>query len=77
MWDMVAKVTHVLDPLAGARGPSSERKEMHEWVSSRLHDALFECFAEFFAGWPTAKDNWGKIYPKIVDTTFTRSGRNH
>nr|XP_051205125.1 uncharacterized protein LOC127318693 [Lolium perenne] len=72
MWDMVAKVTHVLDPLAGARGPSSERKEMHEWVSSRLHDALFECFAEFFAGWPTAKDNWGKIYPKIVDTTFTR-----
>lgn len=34
------------------QGPTRERKDRHEFVSSRLHDALFDCFNEFFVRWP-------------------------
>jgi hypothetical protein len=72
MWDMRSRVIHVLDPLAGPKGPNIERKELLELAASTLHDALFACFNEFFAGWPKTKELWHTEYPKIVDTIFSK-----
>uniref|UniRef100_A0ACD5TPJ8 Uncharacterized protein n=1 Tax=Avena sativa TaxID=4498 RepID=A0ACD5TPJ8_AVESA len=78
MWDMVSGSIHVLDPLSGLQGPTP-RKLSLKFVSAGLHDTLFNClneyFAglnEYFAGWPKKLDNWGIIYLNIVDTKFTR-----
>uniref|UniRef100_A0ACD5ZCZ2 Uncharacterized protein n=1 Tax=Avena sativa TaxID=4498 RepID=A0ACD5ZCZ2_AVESA len=72
MWDMVSRAIHVFDPLAGRQGPDAERKQSLKFMASTLHDALFDCLHEYFAGWPTQKDSWSTIYPSLFDTSFTR-----
>lgn len=59
MWDMLGRLIHVLDPCSGPNGIIELNKQRHKLISSRLHDALFRCLNEFFAGWPTQKDDWG------------------
>uniref|UniRef100_A0ACD5UE08 Uncharacterized protein n=1 Tax=Avena sativa TaxID=4498 RepID=A0ACD5UE08_AVESA len=71
MWDMLSRVIHVLDPRSGPYGYNGGKKERHELIASRLHDALFNCLSEFFAGWPIMKDGWETMFPRITDTYFT------
>lgn len=67
MWDMLARTIHVLDLQA-----DPEQKECHEYIAFRLHEAMFQCLNEFFAGWPIKKERFTTTYPKIVDTKFDR-----
>jgi len=72
MWDMLSRSIHVLNPRSGPYGYNQGKKERHDLIVSRLHDALFHCFSVFFASWPIKKDNWGTMYPRIVDTKLSR-----
>ena len=74
MWDMVSRCIHVLDPRSGRYGYNEQRKERHELISSRLHESLFNCFDEYFAGWPVPRNNWQTKYPLIFDTIYSRYG---
>jgi hypothetical protein len=72
MWDMLACTIHVLDARCGPYGYNLGKKERHELIVDRLHDALFDCYSEFFAGWPIKKSQWGTNFPMIVDTYYKR-----
>uniref|UniRef100_A0ACD5ZY10 Uncharacterized protein n=1 Tax=Avena sativa TaxID=4498 RepID=A0ACD5ZY10_AVESA len=72
VWDMLGRAIHVLDPRAGTFGYSQGKKEHHELIVARLHDALFSSFTELFAGWPIQKSGWGTTFPRITDTNFSR-----
>jgi hypothetical protein len=72
MWDMVSRDIHVLDPRCGPYGHTQVKKDRHELIASRLHDSMFECFHEFFAGWPIQKTEWGTKFPRIANTNYSR-----
>lgn len=72
VWDMLSRIIHIIDPASGPGGCTAEQKERHELIASRLHDALFQCLHDFFAGWPTSKDNWSTKYPLFLDNSFSR-----
>ena len=69
---MLGKLIHILDPLSGPNGSSREIKEWQEFVALKIHEALFKCIGEFFAGWACNGDGWGCHFPNIVDTIFTK-----
>jgi hypothetical protein len=70
---MASRDIHVLDPRCGPYGYNQGKKDRHELVASCLHDALFQCFHEFFAGWPIKKTDWGTKFQRIADTNYSRS----
>lgn len=72
MWDMLQRVIHIIAPSVGGGVWNAEQKERHELIASRLHDALFQCLEDFFAVWPTPKENWSTKFPQLFDTAFTR-----
>jgi hypothetical protein len=69
---MIERKIQVLDPLCGKFGSNQETKDRHKYVAFKLHDALFNCLNELYAGWPTPKDKWDIKFPLLVDTKFTR-----
>ncbi|XBI26684.1 hypothetical protein VPH35_051335 [Triticum aestivum] len=50
-FDMLRKRIIVLDPAVGPFGYSNRRVSMHEFVSNKLHAALFNCLEKFFSSW--------------------------
>jgi hypothetical protein len=72
MWDMIYRFIHVLDPRCGPYGYNQAKKDRHELVASRLHDALYDCLSEYFASWPVQKEGWGTKFQRLVDTNFSR-----
>lgn len=69
---MLTRVIHVFDPAGGPQGCTADQQERHELIASRLHDALFGCFHDFYTGWPTPKESWTTIFPRFLDTTVSR-----
>ncbi|KAF7098765.1 hypothetical protein CFC21_100479 [Triticum aestivum] len=51
LFDMMRKRIIVLDPAVGPFGYSNRRVSMHEFVSNKLHAALFNCLHSFFSSW--------------------------
>lgn len=72
IWDMLTRVINVFDPAGGPQGCTADQQERHELIASRLHDALFGGFHDFYAGWPTPKESWTTIFPRFLDTTVSR-----
>lgn len=72
-WNMLTRVISVIDPLyhtKSAHPPTGKRDEIIAW---KMHGALFSCLAEFFAGWPTSKDQWTLKFPSVTDTIFSHA----
>lgn len=70
IWDMMLKVLNVIDPLyakSSTNHPSKARDEAMAW---KLHNALFACLHEIYAGWPAEKENWRMKYEPASDTIF-------
>lgn len=72
IWDMLSRIIHIIDPGAGPRGCNADQKDRHELIASRLHDALFLRLNDYFAGWPTPKENWTTKYPLLMQNPVTR-----
>lgn len=71
-FNMLTRVIWVIDPLYHnklACPPTGQRDEIIAW---KLHDALFTCLNEFYAGWPTSKDNWTLKFPSMTNCIFSR-----
>lgn len=72
-FNMLTRVMSVIDPLYHsklARPPTGPRDEIVAW---KLHDALFKCLNEFYAGWPTSKHDWTLKFPSMTETIFSRA----
>ncbi|XP_037456667.1 uncharacterized protein LOC119327670 isoform X2 [Triticum dicoccoides] len=70
-FNMLTRVIWVIDPLYHnklACPPTGQHDEIIAW---KLHDALFTCLNEFYAGWPTSKDNWTLKFPSMTDCIFS------
>lgn len=72
IWDMLSRIIHIIDPATGPRGCNADQKDRHELIASRLHDALFLRLNDYFAGWPTPKENWTTKYPLLMQNPVTR-----
>uniref|UniRef100_A0A8R7QG50 Ubiquitin-like protease family profile domain-containing protein n=1 Tax=Triticum urartu TaxID=4572 RepID=A0A8R7QG50_TRIUA len=72
MWDMIAKIIHVLDPLVRRHSTNPVVKVRQELVERKLHNALFNCLNEYYAGWPVVEDNWRTVFPALTDTNFCK-----
>ena len=72
MWDMSAKIIHVLDPLVQRHSTNPVVKVRQELVERKLHNALFNCLNEYYAGWPVVEDNWRTVFPALTDPNFCK-----
>lgn len=66
LFDMMRKRIIVLDPAVGPFGYSNRRVSMHEFVSNKLHAAMFNCLHNFFSSWHCDSTNWGRTFPIIM-----------
>ncbi|KAM3371525.1 hypothetical protein ACQJBY_018762 [Aegilops geniculata] len=62
-FDMLRKIIIVFDPTVGPFGYSNRRVSMHEFVSNKLHAALFTCLQNFFSSWHCESSHWGRTFP--------------
>ncbi|VAI71576.1 unnamed protein product [Triticum turgidum subsp. durum] len=65
-FDMLRKRIIVFDPTIGPFGYSNRRVSMHEFVSNKLHAALFTCLQNFFSSWHCESSHWGRTFPIIM-----------
>ncbi|XBI87452.1 hypothetical protein VPH35_025546 [Triticum aestivum] len=65
-FDMLRKRIIVLDPAVGPFGYSNRRVSMHEFVSNKLHAALFNCLEKFFSSWHCESSHWGRTFPIVM-----------
>lgn len=72
-WDMVARVIHVIDPMYSKNSQPLITEPRDEIIAWKLHDALFKCFHEYYAGWPVKKDGWKMNFLALADSIFTRN----
>lgn len=75
-WDMQLKVINLLDPLYHKSLGSLPYKDRDQDMAWKLHNALYACLNEFYAGWPSAKENWSLRHEPMSDVQFnaTESG---
>uniref|UniRef100_A0ACD5ZX52 Uncharacterized protein n=1 Tax=Avena sativa TaxID=4498 RepID=A0ACD5ZX52_AVESA len=71
LFDMLRRRIQVLDPAVGPFGFSTERVKMHEYVSNKLHGALFHCLEKFYSNWICTKEEWTRSFPIIMAEKFT------
>ncbi|XP_037489035.1 uncharacterized protein LOC119367674 [Triticum dicoccoides] len=71
-FDMLRKRIIVLDPAIGPFGYSNRRVSMHEFVSNKLHAALFTCLQSFFSSWHCESGHWGRTFPIIIRETIEK-----
>ncbi|XBH69523.1 hypothetical protein VPH35_097373 [Triticum aestivum] len=72
-WDMVARVIYVIDPMYSKNSQPLITEPRDEIIAWKLHDALFNCFAEYYAGWPVKKDAWKLKFLALADSIFNRN----
>ena len=72
-WDMVARLMFVIDPMYSKRSQPLTTQQRDEITAWKLHDALFICLNEYYAGWPVRKDGWKVTFPALVDSIFSRN----
>jgi hypothetical protein len=72
MFDMLHKRIRVLDPSVGPFGFSNERVKIHEYISSKLHGALFHCLNQMYNNWVCSKEKWSRSFPIIMDDKFSQ-----
>lgn len=68
--DMLRRRIHILDPAVGPFGFSTSRVEMHEYVSSKVHGALFHCIRSFCKTWSCPPSGWKRCFPIIMAEKF-------
>ncbi|KAF7107052.1 hypothetical protein CFC21_107734 [Triticum aestivum] len=73
-FDMLRKRIIVLDPAVGLFGYSNRRVSMHEFVSNKLHAALFTCLQNFFSSWHCESSHWGHTFPIIMREKIEKLG---
>ncbi|XBI69913.1 hypothetical protein VPH35_064531 [Triticum aestivum] len=69
-FDMLRKRIIVYDPAVGQFGYSNHRVSMHEFVSNKLHAALFNCLYSFFSSWHCESTHWTRTFPIIMREQF-------
>lgn len=69
-WDMQVKVINVIDPLYAKSSPTLPYKDRDKALAWKLHNAFFACLHEFYAGWPSDKDNWLMKHEPTTDVIF-------
>ncbi|XP_037435466.1 uncharacterized protein LOC119302535 isoform X2 [Triticum dicoccoides] len=72
-WDMVARLMFVIDPMYSKRSQPLTTQQRDEITAWKLHDALFICLNEYYAGWPVRKDGWKVTFPALADSIFSRN----
>ncbi|KAE8786188.1 hypothetical protein D1007_39972 [Hordeum vulgare] len=65
-FDMLKRRISVLDPAVGPFGFSNRRVNMHTFVSTQLHNALFRCLQCLFESWPFSSGEWTRDFPVIM-----------
>nr|XP_045084550.1 uncharacterized protein LOC123494026 [Aegilops tauschii subsp. strangulata] len=70
---MVARVIYVIDPMYSKNSQPLITEPRDEIIAWKLHDALFNCFAEYYAGWPVKKDAWKLKFLALADSIFNRN----
>ncbi|KAI4986772.1 hypothetical protein ZWY2020_019402 [Hordeum vulgare] len=65
-FDMLKRRISVLDLAVGPFGFSNRRVNMHTFVSTQLHNALFRCLQCLFESWPVSSGEWTRGFPMIM-----------
>ncbi|KAF7087074.1 hypothetical protein CFC21_090294 [Triticum aestivum] len=69
-FDMLRKRIVVYDPAVGPFGYSNRRVSIHEFVSNKLHAALFNCLYSFFSSGHCESTHWTRTFPIIMREQF-------
>ncbi|XP_048554668.1 uncharacterized protein LOC125535641 [Triticum urartu] len=62
-WDMVTRTMFVIEPMYHKKSRPLTTHERDEIIAWKLHDALFNCLDEYYAGWPVNKERWNVKFP--------------